>query len=97
MLGKFFYAFFFPAPNMVFDALDACFSGARAAAVEIFLRLDAVPDYPATAIGADRRELMNCAFETIENVPLARRDDFKSQIIIIAANFALSHKFSFGE
>jgi hypothetical protein len=97
LFGVNFHAFLFPPPDMVFDSFDARATGAVGAAEEIFLRFDAVPDYPASAIGAHRRKLVNRAFETIENVRFASRYHFKRQIIIISANFALSHKFSFGE
>jgi hypothetical protein len=82
---------------MVFDAFDARAPRAIGAAEEVFLCLDSVPDYPASAVRANGRELMNRAFETIENVPLARRYHFKRQIIIVAANLALCHFLSFGE
>lgn len=89
--GVNFYTLFFLAPDMVFDAFDARAPRAIGAAEEIFLCFDAVPDDAASAICANGRELMNRAFETIENVPLARRYYFKRQIIIISANLALCH------
>jgi hypothetical protein len=79
---------------MVFHAFDARAARTGGAAEKILLCLNAVPDYAAAAICADRRELVNRAFETVKNMPLARRYNFKRQIIIIAANFTLSHKFS---
>jgi hypothetical protein len=76
---------------MVFDSFDARFPGAIGAAEIIFLRLDAVPDNPAPAICAHRREFMNGAFKTIENVAVSRRNNLKRQIIIVSANFTLCH------
>jgi len=53
----------------------------------------AVTDDFAAAIGANRREPVNRAFKTIKNVTVSRRYYLKSQIIIVAANFALCHCF----
>jgi hypothetical protein len=76
---------------MVFNALDTRAPGAGGAAKEGFFRLDSVTDNPASAICANRRKFMNRAFETIENVPVSRRNHFKCQIIIISANITLCH------
>jgi hypothetical protein len=78
---------------VIFHAFDSGFSRAERTAEKVFLRLDAVTDYLAPAVCTDGREFMNRAFETIENVLVARRDNFKRQIIIISANFTLCHIF----
>jgi hypothetical protein len=95
LFGIYFYALLFLSPDMIFDAFYACSTGAVGAAKECFLCLDSVTDNPASAICAYGRKFMNRTFETIENVAIARRDYFKRQIIIVAANFALCHIFSF--
>jgi hypothetical protein len=91
--GVYFDAFFFFAPDVVSDTFDTGLAGAVGAAEKVFLRLDAVSDDFTAAMSADRREFVNRAFKTIENVFFARRNHFKSQIIIISANFTLSHLF----
>jgi hypothetical protein len=40
---------------------------------------------------ADRRELMNGAFEAVEHVTLSTGDHFERTMIVIAAHFAFSH------
>jgi hypothetical protein len=76
-LAQFFGRFSFLPPNMVEDFGHAGFTGAIGAAEEIFLGLDAVTDNFTAAIGADRRQLVYGALETIENVTVAGRHDFK--------------------
>jgi hypothetical protein len=75
--GIFFSRLFFLSPNMVFDAADACLPGAVGAAEKSLFGFDAVTDNSAAAVRANGRELMNRAFKRIENVPLARRNNFK--------------------
>jgi hypothetical protein len=79
------------APDVVFDALDARLLRAIGAAEKSLFRLDAVPDNFAAAMRADGRELVYRALETIKNMTVSRRDNFKRQIIIVAANFASRH------
>lgn len=87
--------FLFLAPNVVGDAFDARLFGAVGAAEKVFLRFDAVSDDFTAAVRADGRELVNRALEAVENVAVARRYDFKRQIIIVSANFAFRHFFIF--
>src|SRR5215831_6802584 len=42
-------------------------------------------------VRTDWRERMDCTFEAIERVMLARYDDFKCFVVFVFANFALSH------
>lgn len=93
LTGKFLDRFFFFAPDVIFDAFDAGAFRAVRAAEKVFFRFDSVTDDAAAAIGANRRELVNRAFETIENVRVSRRDNFEGQVIIISANLALCHLF----
>jgi hypothetical protein len=51
----------------------------------------AVADNPALAVGANRRERVDCALEAIEDVMLAGNDYLKRLVIFIFANFACSH------
>lgn len=80
-------------PNVVFYAFNARLFGAVGAAEKSFFGFDAVSDYFAAAMSANGREPVNRALKTIENVPVARRYNFKRQIIIVTANFALCHNF----
>jgi hypothetical protein len=90
-LAKFFRRFSFLSPNVVGYTAHTRLSGAIGATEKVFFCLDAVTDNFAAAIGADGCKPMNRAFETIENVAVSRCYYFKRQIIIVAANFALSH------
>jgi hypothetical protein len=58
---------------------------------DLSVRFDAMPDYPAVAMWAHRRERVDCALEAIEGVMLAGDDYFKRLVIFIFANFASSH------
>jgi len=79
---------------VIFNTDHARLFGAIGAAEKCFLRFDAVTDNFAAAMRADGRKFVNGTLEAIENVPVARRNNFKRQIIIVAANFALRHNFS---
>ena len=61
------------------------------AAKDLSVRFHAVADHPALAVGADRRERVDCALEAIEGVMLAGNDYLKRLVIFIFANFACSH------
>ena len=52
---------------------------------------DAVADDAAAAVIADRRELVDRALEAVEHVPLPGRDHFERQVVVVAADFTLSH------
>jgi len=45
----------------------------------------------ALAMDASRRDRMDGAFEAVENMLSTTRNYFKGFVIIISANFALSH------
>jgi hypothetical protein len=91
LLAELFRRFPLFAPDVVFDALDARLFRAIGAAEKSLFRLDAVPDNFAAAMRADGRKLVYRALETIKNMTVARRDNFKRQIIIVAANLASCH------
>ena len=61
------------------------------AAIDLSVGCHAMPDDPAVAVWADRRQRVDCAFETIECVMLPGYDHFKRLVIFILANFACSH------
>jgi hypothetical protein len=52
---------------------------------------DAVADYPAIAVRANRGQRVDCAFEAIEGVTLPAHNDFKRLVILVLANFARRH------
>jgi len=76
---------------MVLCLSDSGFARAVGAAIESVLGLDPVPDDPAPALSADRGQLLDRAFEAVEDMLPARRDHLEGQIIIVAANFTLGH------
>jgi len=67
----------FLTPNVVFDAAHARLPGAIGAAEKRLFRLNAVTDNFAPAVRANGCKFMYRAFKTIENVAVARRDNFK--------------------
>ena len=65
--------------------------GAMSTAKYVSIRLDPVSDHLTAAMSADRCQFVNGALEAIENMPLARRDDLKGQIILIPAHLTWLH------
>jgi hypothetical protein len=53
--------------------------------------LDAVPHDSAAATRTRRRQRVNGAFETVEDVRLTSETDFERFIVIVPAHFALGH------
>ena len=51
----------------------------------------AMPDDLASAMLANGRQLMNCAFKAVENMPVTRRGHLKAQSIVVTAHFTLCH------
>jgi hypothetical protein len=54
-------------------------------------RLDAMPDDPAAAMGARRREGVDGALEAVERVDFTAHNHLKTFIILVAANFTYAH------
>ncbi len=61
------------------------------AAIDLCVGFHAMPDDPAVAVRANRRQCVDRAFEAIECVMLSGYDHFKRLVIFIFANFACSH------
>ena len=61
------------------------------AAEEFALRLRAVANYLATAVGASRRERVNGTFKRIEPVRFSSNGDLHRLVVFISAGFALRH------
>src|SRR5213593_16568 len=55
------------------------------------VRFDAVADDTAVAVGANRRQRMDCALEAVEGVTLSSHEHFKRLVIFVLANFACRH------
>jgi len=55
------------------------------------IRFDAVADDTAIAVRANRRQCVDRALETVEDVTLSANDYFKRLVILVFANFAFSH------
>ena len=55
------------------------------------VRLDAVADDTAVAVGANRRQRVDRALEAIKGVTFSAHDDFKRLVIFVLANFACRH------
>jgi hypothetical protein len=60
-------------------------------AEDFSVRFDAVADDTAVAVGANRRQRVNCALEAIKGVAFSAHDDFKRLVIIVLADFACRH------
>jgi hypothetical protein len=58
---------------------------------DLSVRFDAMADDTAVAVGANRRQRVNCALEAIEGVTFPTHDHFKDLVIIVLANFACRH------
>jgi hypothetical protein len=58
---------------------------------DLSVRFDTVADDTAVAVGANRRQRVDCALEAIEDVTLSAHDHFKRLVIIVLANFACRH------
>ena len=61
------------------------------AAIDLPVGFHTVPDDPAIAVWADRRQRVDCALEADEGVMFPANDYFKRLVIFILANFACSH------
>jgi len=61
------------------------------AAEDLSIRFDAVADYAAIAVPANRRQCVDCAFKAVEGVTLSAHNDFERFVIFVLANFACWH------
>ena len=69
----------------------ADFARAVDAAENLSVSFNAVPDNPAIAMRANRRQCVDRAFEAVEGVVLPADDHFKRLVVFVLANFACSH------
>ncbi len=61
------------------------------AAENLSVSFNAVPNNPAVAMRANRRQCVDRAFEAVEGVMLSADDHFKRLVVFVLANFACSH------
>jgi hypothetical protein len=62
------------------------------AAVELAIRLDAVPDHAAPAVLALRREFVDRTLEAVERPASARTADFEALVVVVTADVAFRHR-----
>ncbi len=80
--------------NVVGDAFSSRLTGTVGAAVEAVLRLRAMADDPTPTMTTNRCQLLNGAFEAIEDVPAATGNDLEGEVVVVAADFTDRHKTS---
>jgi hypothetical protein len=74
------------------DSVDTLLPGAVSAAEEAAVGFDAVADDPAATVTAHRRQAVDRAFETVEDVPRTTcRGHFEPGCVFVSAHFALGH------
>jgi len=61
------------------------------AAEDLLVGFHSMANDPTMTVRTDRGERMDCTFEAIERVMLARYDHFKCFVVFVFANFAFSH------
>ena len=61
------------------------------AAENLSASFNAVPDNPAIAMRANRRQRVDGALEAVEGVVLAADDHFKRLVVFVLTNFACTH------
>ncbi len=76
---------------MIYRLMHPLLACAIGAAVEGVVCFNTVADDLTTTVIAHRRQLLDRTLEAVEDVRLSRRDDLKGEMIIIAADFTLSH------
>ena len=74
--------------DAIVNADDTGFLRAVGTAIERALGFDTMADDAALAVRARRRERMNRALETIENVRFSSVNHFKGLVVIVAADLA---------
>lgn len=77
--------------SAIFQFRFAVFARAVDATENLSIRFNAVPDNPAIAMRANRRQRVDGALETVESVVLPADDHFKRLVIFVVANLTCSH------
>ena len=77
--------------SAIFQFRSAAFARAVDATENLSISFNAVPDDPAIAMRANRRERVDGAFEAVESVVLPADDYFKRLVIFVVANLTCCH------
>jgi hypothetical protein len=77
--------------HVVASLFESRVPGAIGATEELAATFHTVSDHLASAMLANRSQLMDRAFEAVKYVPVTRCDYFKAQGIVVATNFAYCH------
>ena len=77
--------------DAIFQLRFAGLASAVDAAEDFSVSFNAVPDDPAVAMRANRRQRVDRALEAVERMVLPANDHFKRLVIFVFANFACSH------
>ena len=79
------------ASDVVSRLRKAGVASTMCAAEEFASALNAMSYHFATAVLADRRQLVNRTFEAVEHMPVSRGDHLKTEGVLVSANFTLCH------
>src|SRR6266478_4192621 len=77
--------------SAIFQFRSAAFARAVPAAENLSISFNAVPDNPAIAMRANRRQRVDGALEAVERVVLPANDHFKRLVIFVVANLTCCH------
>ena len=77
--------------DAIVNTHDTAFLRAVGTAVERALGLDAMSDDSALAVRAGRRQCVNRALETVEDVGFSGVNHLKRLVVVVSADFALGH------
>jgi hypothetical protein len=77
--------------DAIVDTHDTAFLRAVCTAVERALGLDTMSDDSALAVRAGRRQCVNRALETVEDVRFSGVNHFKGLVVVVSADFAYGH------
>ncbi len=77
--------------SAIFQFRFAAFARAVDAAENLSVSFNAVPDNPAIAMRASRRQRVDGALETVEGVVHPADDHFKRLVIFVVANLTCCH------
>jgi hypothetical protein len=77
--------------NAVLQLRFAGRTRAMNAAEDLSVGLNAVPDNPAIAMRANRRQRVDSALKAVEGVMFSINHNFKRLVIFVFANFACTH------
>ena len=78
--------------RIVDDRLRAHLMRAVRATEECSIGIDAVADDLAATMAANRRELLDRAFEAVKGVARSRGHDLEGEVVVVTADFTFRHK-----